>query len=130
MRMQSESQSLYHHIWHKYRPAILKLMVDAKEDAQQYPFSDHEFKRVSPKNKGKLSFILYVHRSKALNNIKTSPLAIALLEVLQQSKTAAALTGDATYEFLLDDHFVLHIRRSAVISGETAAGSLEVGDVS
>lgn len=106
------SQTPYSHVWHKYRPAILRLMVNAADAPQQYAFSDHEFRRMFPKNQSSLAFILYIHRSKAVNNIKTSPLAHALLGVLQQSKTADKLTEDSTYELMLDERFVFHVRKN------------------
>lgn len=113
------SQTACSYIWHKYRPVILRLMVNAQYAAQQYVFSDHEFKRMFPKNRGSLAFILYIHRSKALNNIKTSPLALALLGILQQSGTAIKLCEDSTYELMLDEHFVFHVRKnSAAIDGD------------
>jgi hypothetical protein len=105
-------QTSYIHIWHKYRPVILRLMVNARETAQQYVFSGHEFKRVAPSYRGGLAFILYFHRSKALNNIKTSTLAKELLEILQQSQTAIKLAENSTFEFMLDRHFVFHVRKN------------------
>lgn len=109
------SQTPYSYIWHKYRPVILRLMVNAEGTPQQYAFSDHEFKRMFPKNRSSLAFILYIHRSKALNNIKTSPLARALLGILQQSQTAVRLTEDSTYEFMLDEKFVFHVRKNEIV---------------
>jgi len=102
----------YSYIWHKYRPVILRLMVNASEAPQKYEFSDHEFKRIFPKNKTSLAFIIYVNKVKALNNIKSSPLAHALLEILQQSKTAISLTEHDTYELMLDRNFTFHVRKS------------------
>jgi len=102
------------YIWHKYRPVILRLMVNAEDAAQQYVFSNHEFTRMFPKNRGSLAFVLYIHRSRALNNIKTSPLAQALLGILQQSATAVKLSQDSTYELSLDKHFVFHVRKTTV----------------
>lgn len=109
--------SEYNHIWHKYRPVILKMMIDSNVAAQHYVFSKHEFKRVHPKSAEKLAFLLYLRKSKALNNIRTSGLAKALLAVLQQSKTAVDLTSDSTYEILFDDSFVLHIKKAGVENG-------------
>ncbi|HYC87055.1 MAG TPA: hypothetical protein VEB86_17600 [Chryseosolibacter sp.] len=102
------------YIWHKYRPVILRLMVNAEDVPQQYVFSSHEFRRIFPKNRSSLAFILYMHRSKALNNIKASPLAQALLGILQQSNTAGKLTEDSTYELMLDECFVFHVRKNGV----------------
>ena len=106
------TQAQYGYIWQKYRPVILRLMMNAGDVPQQYTFSEHDFRQVLPKNRKSLAFIVFIHRSKALNNIRTSPLAHALLEILRQSKTAVALTEHSTYEILLDEKFVLHVRKS------------------
>jgi hypothetical protein len=89
-------------------------MIDADGAAQHYSFSSHEFTREYPKRKTDLAFLLYLHRSKALNNIKSSELARSLLLTLQESKTVTALTSESTYEFLFDKHFVLHVRKAGV----------------
>lgn len=90
----------YSHIWNKYRPVILRLMVDSENAPQYYAFSVHEFTRVFPKNRSNLAFILFLHRSKALNNIKSSPLAQSLLAMLRESKTVVRLTEHSTFEFV------------------------------
>jgi hypothetical protein len=107
----------YTHIWHKYRPVILRMMIDADAGVQHYSFSRHEFRRIIKKGKENLAFILYLRKSKALNNIKTSQLAHALLSTLQQSKTAIELTADATFELMLDNRFVLHVKKAGVDEG-------------
>lgn len=113
------SQIQYTFLWNKYRPVILRLMVNAENSDQQYALSNHEFKRALPKSRGSLSFTLNLHRSRAVNNIKTSPLAQALLEVLKQSKTAAELSENSAYELRLDEKFVLHVRKSPVAVTES-----------
>jgi hypothetical protein len=119
-------QAPYGYIWHKYRPAILRLMVNAETAPQQYIFSDQEFKKVFPKSRNSLAFILYIHRSKALNNIKASPLAHALLEILQRSDTAIKLTTNSTYEFMLDEKFVFHVRKNDTVSNPSLQSTNEV----
>ena len=106
--------SHYAHLWSKYRPAILKLMIDSAEGPQQYKFSDLEFRSLNPKHKGKFSFTLRMFEGRALNNIKTSAVAQDLLVVLKQSAKAIELTGVATYEFNLDKHFTLHVTKPVV----------------
>jgi hypothetical protein len=112
------SQTPYSYLWHKYRPVILRLMVTAEDGPQQYVFSDHEFKGIFPKNRSSLAFILYIHRTKALNNIKGSPLAHALLGVLKESKTAVRLTESSTYELMLDEKFIFHVRKNESVKNE------------
>ena len=108
------SQTACNSIWHKYRPVILRLMVNARDASQRYLFSNCDFKTVVPTSRSSLAFILYFHRSKALNNIKTSSLAQALLGILKQSKTAIRLSEDSTYELMLDEHFMFHVRKNSV----------------
>jgi hypothetical protein len=107
---------LYFYLWNKYRPAILKLMVDAAEGPQQYKFSDHEFRILNPKEKGGYSFTLLAYQGKAVNNIRTSPVAQDLLGILQQSKKASELLDAFTYEFVMDKQFVLHIIRKEEVA--------------
>ena len=102
---------VYTNLWSKYRPAILRLMVDSAEGPQKYKFSTHEFKNINPNEKGGHSFTLRVFQGKAVNNIKTSVVAKDLLVILKQSKTAAELTDTSTYEFTLDKQFTLHIKQ-------------------
>jgi hypothetical protein len=109
------TQTPYSYIWHKYRPVILRLMVNAKDAPQQYAFSDHEFRRMFPKNRSSLAFVLYLHQSRAMNDIKGSPLALALLGILKESKTAATLTEESTYELMLDEKFVFHVRKNVEV---------------
>jgi len=126
-------QTPYSYIWHKYRPVILRLMVNAHDGPQQYIFSEHEFRRIFPKNRSSLAFILYMHRARALNNIKTSHLAQALLGILKESKTAISLTENSTFEFKLDDRFILHVRKNEIVENNVDASStavsLEIADV-
>ena len=108
------SANMYIYLWKKYRPAILKLMVDSANGPQEYQFSKHEFHDVNPKEKGGYSFTLRVFQSKALKELKTSVLAMDLLAVLQSSRKASELTETATYEFMLDKQFLLHITHTEV----------------
>lgn len=116
-------QTPYTHIWNKYRPVILRLMVNAHDGPQQYRFSAHEFTRVSIKNRNSLAFILYLHRSEAINNIRTSLLAHSLLTILQDSNTAIRLSANSTFEFKLDQRFVMHVRKNEVVDSDGAATS-------
>jgi hypothetical protein len=101
----------YSFIWNKYRPAILKLMVDSSEVPQEYQFSKHEFHNINPKEKGGYAFNMRVFQGKAVNDIRTATLAKDLLVILQQSKRALEMVDESTYEFTLDKHFLLHIKQ-------------------
>lgn len=104
--------SRYAYIWHKYRPVVIKLMIDAAEAPQQYQFFEQEFRRFNRSETNGYSFILYVNSGNALNNIKTSALANDLLLLLRSSKTAALLMQSSTFEFMLDAKFILHVRKA------------------
>ena len=101
----------YAYLWNKYRPVILRLMIDSAEGPQEYKFSNHEFEKVTPTKKGSYAFILRVFQGDAVNDIKTSDVAKDLLMILRQSKTASELMESCTYEFMLDRHFLLHIKQ-------------------
>lgn len=115
----SEETHPFAPLWNKYRPVILQLMSATANGPQQYQFFVHEFKAFSKKDKVTFSFLLQAHNGKAVNNIKTSQVAIDLLAVLQQSKTALQLMGETIFEFSLDKHFVFRINRK----GDTDTGS-------
>ena len=105
----------YSYIWSKYRPAILKLMVDSKDSPQQYKFSNHEFLMANPTEKRGYSFKLRVFQSKAVNDIKTSSIAKDLLRILQQSRKATELTEHSIFEFEMEKGFTLKIAREEAI---------------
>lgn len=107
--------SKYTYLWNKYRPAILKLMVDTKKSPQQYKFSDHEFKAAHPTEKGGYSFTLRVFKNTAMNDIKKSGVAKGLLRMLQQSKKATELSETSVFEFVMNREFQLSINREKVI---------------
>jgi len=106
--------SHYTYLWSKYRPAILKLMIDCAEGPQEYKFSNHEFGNLNLKKKVNYSFMLRVYQGRALNNIKSSEVAQDLLGILKQSPKASELMEDLAYEFRLDKDFVLHISQEEV----------------
>jgi hypothetical protein len=105
--------NVYGHVWNKYRPVILKMMIASEEEPQQYKFSSHEFKGANPKEKGSFAFTLQAFQGKAVNNIRSSEIAQSLMSVLQQSKKATELLEKETYEFVMDKQFILHIKKQA-----------------
>jgi hypothetical protein len=100
-------------IWRKYRPAILRLMVDAAVAPQTYKFASHEFTRLERNTKKDYSFALTMLKSKSVNSIRASEIAHDLLHVLQDSKTATELSQSKAYEFVLDKKYVLHVNIAA-----------------
>ncbi len=106
----STSNQGYASLWHKYRPAILQLMVAAEEGPQEYKFYKHEFKALNPKEKG-YTFTLEAYQGKAVNDIKGSGIAKDLLNVLSESPKASELMDEHIFEFSMDKQFILHISK-------------------
>jgi hypothetical protein len=101
----------YAPVWHKYRPAILKMMMESTNAPQQYKLSDHEFRAMNPRQKGGYSFCLTVDNSKVVSGLKDSAVAQDLWEVLKLSPKGSSLISDGSYEFSLDKGFVLRITK-------------------
>ena len=111
--------NVYAHVWNKYRPVILKMMIASEEEPQQYKFSIHEFKGANPKEKGSFAFTLQAFQGKNVNNIRNSEIAQSLMSVLQTSRKATELMEKETYEFVLDKQCVFHIKKQeTVVSAE------------
>lgn len=106
---------IYSGLWSKYRPAILKLMLDASAGPQAYKLFPHEFRGLNPKEKGGYGFSLVVSKGKALNNISTSVVAKDLLTVLQMSGKALELMNENAYEITMDKQFMLRINRKVEV---------------
>ncbi len=105
------AEKVYVPVWHKYRPAILKLMVDALEEPQQYQLYPHEFRALNARQKGGYNFTLQVANGKPVNKIKDSVNAKDLLTVLQSSPKGSELIENESYEISMDKKFVLHVNR-------------------
>jgi hypothetical protein len=110
-KINGPSLKTYLPIWSKYRPVILKLMLDSADEPQHYQLSGHEFRQMNARQKGGYNFVLQVQKGKALNNIRESQAAKELLEILQLSRKATELTEQSPYEITLDKQFVLHISK-------------------
>jgi hypothetical protein len=101
----------YASLWNKYRPAILKMMLAAIDEPQQYKLMRHELQAMDEKRKSGFGFNLLVSGNKAINNIKDSEIAQDLLNMLILSRKGSELLGDYTYEIVLDKQFILHVRQ-------------------
>lgn len=106
-----ENSRVYSYLWNKYRPVILQLMSASSSEPQEYKLFPHEFQSLNPRQKGGYAFTLEASRGKALNDIRKSPVALDLLQTLQQSRRAVELMEEATFELSLDKNFVLHVNR-------------------
>lgn len=109
----------YVHVWQKYKPAIVSLMIASAKEVQQYKLSQHEFVDISPKKATGYAFVLRIHKGKMINDVKKSLLAPDLLYVLKHSGKALDLSETAVYEFELDKDFTLHIRSEAAPAEDT-----------
>lgn len=96
-------------VWHKYRPVILRMMIDAKEEPKTYQLSAHEFKAMNAKQKGGYAFTLQVARGRVQNSIKDVSMAQDLWEVLQLSPKATELISESAYQFMVDKHCLLRV---------------------
>lgn len=112
---------LYKLLWNKYRPALVKLMMDSEKEPQEYQFISHEFRDLNPKEKGGHAFTLEAHRGRPQNNIKMSVVAQDLINILAKSAKAQELMEVATYVFVMNKQFLLTITKVPLeIEEETA----------
>lgn len=99
----------YTHLWHKYKPVILKLMVDAAEgEPQTYQFQRHEFADLNNQKPTGYSFKLEVLRNEKQGKV-TSSVAADLLSILQSSGKSEELTAESKYLLKMDTKFVLEV---------------------
>jgi hypothetical protein len=101
----------YTPVWSKYRPAILKMMIDSQNEPQSYQLSNHEFKALSGNKKSGYTFTLNVSGGRAVGGLKDSEVAQDLWEVLQISKKATELIAEAAFQFSMDRQFILHVEK-------------------
>jgi len=99
----------YAPFWSKYRPVILKMMLDALQEPQKYKILYHEFHAMDDRKKKVQGFNLQIFQSRAVNNIKNSEPAQDLLNMLSQSRKGSELTGTHQFEIVLDKELVLHV---------------------
>jgi hypothetical protein len=106
-------------VWNKYRPVILKMMIDSSKDGgQTYQLSQHEFKQMNPKQKGGFTFKLQVANGKAKAGLKDNTLAQDLWDILQYSPKATELIAQSEFEFAMDRNFVLHVQKLSTTTSE------------
>ncbi len=98
----------YTHLWQKYKPVILKLMVDAQEGPQSYQFQQHEFSDLNSQKPTGYSFKMEVQRNQKKNKVSSS-VASDLLSILQSSLKSEELTTEKMYLFKLDSKFKLEV---------------------
>ena len=96
--------------WSKYRPSILKMMMAAETEPQQYRFYSHELKGLNSNAKS-FSFALQVVDKKISNSFKAPVIAKELYTMLQYSRKATELLDINNYEFKLDSKFLFHVTK-------------------
>lgn len=101
----------YTGLWNKYRPAILKMMVEADDAPQSYQLSNHEFKALNPKQKGGYAFKIDVSGGKVINGLRGSEVAQDLWNILQMSRKASELLSTTGYQFSMDRLFKLQVSK-------------------
>lgn len=101
----------YTPLWSKYRPAILRMMIDAENEPQTYQLSNHEFQALCTTKKGSFTFTLEVSGGRAVSGAKESVVAQDLWEILQTSPKASELISSSAFAFSLDKRFVLHVQK-------------------
>lgn len=109
MRNDNLQISAFYPLWKKYKPVILKLMIDAKDGPQTYALSKHEFTDLAPKKNIVYSFKIDIFKGKPLVAIKTSLVAQDFMEMIRLSGKAAELMSTATYSIEMDKQFNLHV---------------------
>lgn len=100
----------YVSLWSKYRPAILKLMVDSASEPQQYKFFKHEFSSLDTKDKA-YDFTLKLIDGKAEGATKITNTAKDLFDVLNQSEKGRGLINEYNFTISMDKKFILQISR-------------------
>ena len=111
----SENTKEFFPIWKKYRPVVLKLMIDSLEGGiQEYNLSKHEFSEVNTKKSTTYSFKMDAHEGRATYSKKPITIATDFLAMLKSSGRAVELMSTATFSFELDSQF--HFKVSAVKS--------------
>lgn len=94
--------------WNKYRPVVLKLMVEAKETPQSYGFFAHELRSITPKGASPI-FTVQLHNGKPLQRLKESVITHGLIQMLSSSRKAMELMQTDTYEFSLNREHKLNV---------------------
>jgi hypothetical protein len=61
----------YGPLWSKYRPVILKMLLAAAQEPQQYKFTPHEFKAMDEKKKTGYGFALFYRNAKRLTALRS-----------------------------------------------------------
>ena len=123
MRIETLASNAFFPLWKKYKPAVVRMMVDAVEGGpQQYQFSKHEFSDIDPKKSSTYTFKMSLNRGQLVASIKTSIVAQDLVLLLRQSPRAWELVESYAYHFELDKQYLLHVTCVKEAPEETTEG--------
>lgn len=112
----------FYPLWKKYKPVLLKLMIDSVQgDSQSYQLSGHEFADANTRKSAAFSFKLTTHKGRVLQPKKASIVASDMLAVLKQSAKAIELMDTSVFSFVLDAKFNLTVSSTAPESSEDNA---------
>ncbi|MEQ9300877.1 MAG: hypothetical protein RIF33_20050 [Cyclobacteriaceae bacterium] len=110
MRIETIASNAFYPLWKKYKPAVVKTMVDAAEDGTAtYQFSKHEFSDLDPKKNSTYTFKMSLSEGQLVASIKTSLVAQDLVMLLKQSAKAWEMIEAYSFDFVLDKHYVLTV---------------------
>ena len=110
----SEPIGNYAHVWSKYKPVIVKMMVDSKQEgAQEYQLSKHEFVDVNPKRVTGYNFDIEIIKGRILAEPKGNLLLKDLMYVLKRSEKASILMEYKKFNMVLNKEFKLTVNSEA-----------------
>lgn len=100
----------FYPIWKKYRPVILKLMVDSIEGTPQtYKMSKHEFTDANTRKSSTYSFKVITQNARNLKPTKASIVGTDFIAMLQQSNKASELMKIYRFTIDMDNQFNLTV---------------------
>lgn len=101
----------YTGLWNKYRPALLKMMINADKESQTYQLSVHEFKAFNNGKNTTFAFDFEISNGKA-TGLRESLVAQDLWEILRQSPKVNELMASASFRLSMNKQFVLNVQRN------------------
>mgnify|MGYP001482987203 CR=1 FL=1 len=111
----------FYPIWKKYRPVILKLMVDAIDGTpQSYKLSKHEFTDANSRKSSTYTFKVITENTRNLKPTKASIVGSDFIAMLQQSGTAVELMQVHQFTFAMDNQFNFSVSAEPLETEEEA----------
>lgn len=98
----------YGPLWKKYRPVLIKLMLEAKNGPQEYKLFEHEVRSIVSVSKNP-AFTMRVTDGRIVSGTKGSVMGRDLLQTLQSSAKALELLQTSTFEFTVKRDYTLGV---------------------